>query len=101
MVYVAIGGKNRETILSDATSASKKSYSSFADPNYHHSINVMNSCPHDATETKRFCVAIEALFLCKFIKYMNDITNRLVRMKVWSLQIHIISSIRNLTRYDI
>ena len=30
----------------DATSASKKNCSSSADPNYHHSINVMNSCPH-------------------------------------------------------
>ena len=55
----------------DATSASKKNYSSFADPNYHHSINVMSSCPHAATETKRYCVTIEALFLCKFIKYIK------------------------------
>ena len=30
----------------DSTSASKKNCSSSADPNYHHSINVMNSCPH-------------------------------------------------------
>ena len=55
----------------DATSASKKNYSSFADPNYHHSINVMSSCPHAATETKRYCVTIEVLFLCKFIKYIK------------------------------
>ena len=43
----------------DATSASKKNYSSSADPNYHHPINVMNSCPHAATETKRYCVTID------------------------------------------
>ena len=43
----------------DATSASKKNYLSPADLNYHPSINVMNSCPHAATETKRYCVAIE------------------------------------------
>ena len=43
----------------DATSASKKNYSSSADPNYHYPINVMNSCPHAATETKRYCVTIE------------------------------------------
>ena len=48
----------------DATSASKKNYSLFADSNYHHSINVMSSCPHAATETKRYCVTIEVLFLC-------------------------------------
>ena len=56
----------------DATSASEKNYSSLADPNCHHSINVMSSCPHAATETKRNCVTIEVLFLCKFIKYIND-----------------------------
>ena len=43
----------------DATSASKKNYSSSADLNYHHSISAMNSCPHAATETKRYCVTSE------------------------------------------
>ena len=43
----------------DATSASKKNYSSSADPNYHHSINVRSLCPHAAAETKRYCVTIE------------------------------------------
>ena len=46
----------------DATSASKKNYSSFADLNYHHSINVMSSCPRAAAETKRYCVTIEYYF---------------------------------------
>ena len=35
----------------DVTSASKKNYLSSANLIYHHSINVMNSCPHAATET--------------------------------------------------
>ena len=35
----------------DATSASKKNYSSSVDANYHLSINVMNSCPHGNMET--------------------------------------------------
>ena len=34
-----------------STFASKKSYLSSADLNYLHSINVMNSCPHAATES--------------------------------------------------
>ena len=54
----------------DATSALNKNYSSFADRNEHHSINVMSSCPHAATETKRYYVTIVVLFLCKFIKYI-------------------------------
>ena len=37
----------------------QKNYSSSADPNYHHSINIMNSCPLLATEIKRYCVTIE------------------------------------------
>ena len=52
----------------------KKNYSSFADPNYYHSINVMSSCPHAAAETKCYCVTIEVLILCK-LKYINDGTN--------------------------
>ena len=67
----------------DATSASKKNYSLFADSNYHHSINVMSSCPHAATETKRYCVTIEVLFLCKFIKWRNDGTNILNNKIPW------------------
>ena len=43
----------------DATSASKKNYSSSVDANYHLSINVMNSCPHTAMETKCYCVTTE------------------------------------------
>ena len=35
----------------DATSASKKNYSSSVDANYHLSINVMNWCPHGNMET--------------------------------------------------
>ena len=58
----------------DATSALKKNYSSFAAPNYYHSINVMSSCPHAAVETKCYCVTIEVLILCK-LKYINDGTN--------------------------
>ena len=57
----------------DATSASKRNYSSFVDPNYHHSESVMSSCSHATTETKPYCVTIE--FLCKFTKYTNDGTN--------------------------
>ena len=45
--------------MKDATSASKKNYSSSANPNYHHSIDAMNSYPNAATETKRYCVTIE------------------------------------------
>ena len=48
-----------KTGLTNVTSASKKNYSSSADLNYHHSINVMNSCPRAATETKRYCVTID------------------------------------------
>ena len=49
----------------DTTSASKKNYSSFAEMNYYYSINVMNSCPHAATETKRYCVTIAVLIITK------------------------------------
>ena len=31
----------------------------YADLNNHHSINVMNTCPHAATETKRYRITIE------------------------------------------
>ena len=72
----------------DATSASKKNYSLFADSNYHHSINVMSSCPHAATETKRYCVTIEVLFLCKFIKWRNDGTNILNNKIPWWVSNH-------------
>ena len=37
-------------LAEDATSASKKNYLSFANMNYHHSIKIMNSCPHTATK---------------------------------------------------
>ena len=47
----------------------------FADPNYHHLIKVMNSCLHAATETKCYCATIQVLLLCKFILYINDVTN--------------------------
>ena len=36
----------------DATSASKKNYLPSANLNYHHSINIMNLCPHTITEKK-------------------------------------------------
>ena len=42
-------------------------YSSSADLNYHHSINVVNSCPHAATETKH--LNLLPRLLCK---YIND-----------------------------
>ena len=42
----------------DATSASKKNYLSSTHLNYHHSINVMNTCPHATTETNNHCVII-------------------------------------------
>ena len=42
-------------------------YSSSADLNHHHSINVMNSCPHAATETKH--LNLLPRLLCK---YIND-----------------------------
>ena len=42
----------------DATSASKKNYLSSTHLNYHHSINVMNTCPHATTETNNYCVII-------------------------------------------
>ena len=66
----------------DATSALKKNYSSFAYPNYYHSINVMSSCPHAAAETKCYCVTIEVLILCK-LKYINDGTNILDNKIPW------------------
>ena len=43
----------------DATPTSKKNYLSPADMNYHHSINIINSCPHVATETKHYCVTTD------------------------------------------
>ena len=66
----------------DATSALKKNYSSFAAPNYYHSIKVMSSCPHAAAETKCYCVTIEVLILCK-LKYINDGTNILDNKTPW------------------
>ena len=72
----------------DATSASKKNYSFFADLNYHHSVNVMSSCSHAGTETKRCCVTIEVLFLCKFIEYTNDGTNILNYKIPWWVSNH-------------
>ena len=40
------------------------------------SINVINSCPHAATEAKRYYVTIQQSLpprlLCKFVKYIND-----------------------------
>ena len=47
------------TQAKDATSASKKNYLSSTNLNYHHSINVMNTCPHANTETNNYCVTIE------------------------------------------
>lgn len=47
----------------------------FPDPNYHHLMKVMNSCLHAATETKCYCATIQVLLLCKFILYINDVTN--------------------------
>ena len=47
--------------IKDATSTSKNNYSSFADPNYHHSINVMSSCPHAAASVKWACVLCRQL----------------------------------------
>ena len=47
------------TQAKDATSASKKNYLSSTNLHYHHSINVMNMCPHATTETKHYCAAIE------------------------------------------
>ena len=61
--FIKIAPQLRKT--KDVTSASKKNYSSFADPNYYHSINVMSSCPHAAAETKLYCVTIQVFFLCK------------------------------------
>ena len=66
----------------DATSALKKNYSSFAAPNFYHSINVMSSCPHAAAETKCYCVTIEVLILCK-LKYINNGTNILDNKIPW------------------
>ena len=43
----------------DATPTSKKNYLSPADMNYHHSINIINSCPHVATESKHYCVTTD------------------------------------------
>ena len=43
----------------DATSASKKNYLSSTNLNYHHSINVMNTCPHTTTEINNYCVTVE------------------------------------------
>ena len=43
----------------DATLTSKKNYLSPADMNYHHSINIINSCPHVATETKHYCITTD------------------------------------------
>ena len=66
------------TQAKDATSASKKNYLSSTNLHYHHSINVMNMCPHATTETKHYCVAIEqsleilTMPLCKFVNYIND-----------------------------
>ena len=42
---------NASLLAMVSTFASKKSYLSSADLNYLHSINVMNSCPHAATES--------------------------------------------------
>ena len=47
------------TQAKDATSASKKNYLSSTNLNYHHSINVMNTCPHATTETNNYCLTIE------------------------------------------
>ena len=47
--------------IKDATSTSKNNYSSFADPNYHHSINVMSSCPHAAASVNGACVLCRQL----------------------------------------
>ena len=44
------------TQAKDATSASKKNYLSSTNLNYHHSINVMNTCLHATTETNNYCV---------------------------------------------
>ena len=46
------------TQAKDATSASKKNYLSSTNLNYHHSINVMNTCPHATTETNNYSVII-------------------------------------------
>ena len=46
-------------LAEDATSASKKNYLSFSNMNYHHSIKIMNSCPHATTETKHYCVTTD------------------------------------------
>ena len=62
----------------------------FADPNYHHLIKVMNSCLHAATETKCYCATIQVLLLCKFILYINDVTNILNNsLSVFPLSQHI------------
>ena len=54
------------------TVQTKDATSAFADLNYHHSINVMSLCSHAITETKPNCITIEVLFLCKFIKHINN-----------------------------
>ena len=86
-IYVAIGEKTERLYFhldplvchgasfhQDRPTTAQAKDATFAS-NYHHSINVMSSCPHAATETKRYCVTIEVLFLCKFIKWRNDGTN--------------------------
>ena len=61
MVHSFIKIRPTTAQIKDATSTSKKNYSSFADPNYHHSINVMSSCPHAAASVKWACVLCRQL----------------------------------------
>ena len=62
----------------DATSSAKKNYLSSANLNYHHSINIMNLCPHAITEKKHYWVTIEqsieiyhhaSMQVCKLYKW--------------------------------
>ena len=53
------------------------------------SLNKRNdSCPHAATETKRYYVTIVVLFLCKFIKYIINGTKILKNKIPWWVSNH-------------
>ena len=69
------------------TVQTKDATSAFADLNYHHSINVMSLCSHAVTETKPYCITIEVLFLCKFIKHINNGT-KILNKKSWWVSNH-------------
>ena len=63
--------------VKDATSALKTNSWSSADLNCHHLTNVMNSCLHAVTETKRCCVRAEqTIYICHRIYYANFIVSQ-------------------------